>query len=103
MARPPARGRADAADDRGGAEQDEAAQDDGRAVAPVHPAGQHHEADGGHGHHRHGGGDIAQQRALQPHHARQQSAGALRIGLDGLGVGLARGGGQGGDQGGSLA
>jgi hypothetical protein len=73
MARSRPRRRANAADDRRGAEQDEAAQDDGRAVAPVHPAGQHHEADGGHGHHRHDGGDIAQQRALQPQHAGQQA------------------------------
>ena len=55
---PEAGGGLDAGDDAGRAEQDEAAEDDGRAVAPVDPPGQHQEADRGDRDHRDDGGDV---------------------------------------------
>lgn len=64
----------DAGDDADRAEQDEAAQDDDRAIAPVDAPGQHHQADAGHGDHRHDRGDRAQQSALEPLRRRDDGA-----------------------------
>ena len=58
--------RADAADDGRGTEEDEAAEDDHRAVAPVDAAGEHGETDGGDGNDRGDGGCGSEQSALQP-------------------------------------
>jgi hypothetical protein len=74
----------DAGDDADSAEQDEAAQDDDRAIAPVDAARQHHQPDAGHGDHRHDRGRRAQQRALEPLHRRDDGAGATRVGERGL-------------------
>lgn len=53
-------GRLDACDDARRAEQNEAAEDYSRAIAPVDPASQHHEADCGDGDHRDNRRDSAE-------------------------------------------
>jgi hypothetical protein len=70
------------------AEQHEAADDHGRAEPPVHPAGQHHEADHRHRDHGDRGRDIAEQRALQPAERGDDRAGALRIGTPSLEISI---------------
>lgn len=70
-------------DHRGGAEQDEAAEDNGDIVAPVHAARQHHEADARYRDHR----DDRRHLAPQPAHRANQRgrAGGVREGVMGVG------------------
>jgi hypothetical protein len=71
--------RMDARDDARSAEQDEAPQDNGDAIAPVDPPGQHHEPDCCHGNHCHHGCDRAEQGPLEPVDGRDEDAGSGRI------------------------
>lgn len=72
-------GRTNARHDAGSTEQDEAAQNDDRAVPPVDPPAQHQQADAGHGDHGHDRSDGAEQGALQPLHGGDDGAGAVRV------------------------
>ena len=66
-------------DDTGRTGQDKATQTDPRAVAPVDPPGQHHEAHNRDGDHRDGRRDRAHQRALQPVDRVDDDAGAFGV------------------------
>src|SRR5436190_1650861 len=70
----------DAGHDARRAEQDEAAEDHGRPVAPVDPPREHQEADRGHSDHRDDRRDRPEQRAFEPAHRGHDHARALGIG-----------------------
>lgn len=87
-------GGADPRNDAGGAEQDEAADDDHGAVAPVKTSAEHQQSDAGDGDDGDNGGDGAEKRALKPLNRFDDRTGALRVSQDCLG-----GGDRGGHQG----
>src|SRR5690606_34692642 len=81
----------DAGHDRGGAEQDEAADDHRCTETPVHAAGQHQEPDRCDRHHGNGRSDIPQKRSLEPAERSDDRPRSLRVG-DGLRVSGCRSG-----------
>lgn len=68
-----------AGDDADSAKKDETTQNDHGAVAPVHAAVEHHQADAGHRDDGDDGGYGAQKRALQPLYGLDNGAGALGV------------------------
>lgn len=69
----------DARDDAGRAEQDEAAENDCRAIAPVDTPGQHHETNRRDRDHRDYRCNGAEQRPLEPLDRRHENARTLRV------------------------
>src|SRR3546814_19036019 len=69
-----------ARDDACRTEQNEAAEDHRRAVAPVDPSSEHHEADRGDRAHRDDDGDRTEKRPLEPSNRRHEHARARRVG-----------------------
>ena len=68
-----------ASNDARSAEQDEASQDYGCAIAPVDTPGQHEETDRRDGDHRDHGGDSSQQCALKPADRGGQGTRSCRV------------------------